>query len=333
MNFWESGTYPLSNYPGVSILQFDTVMNRCENGIVIGSVRQVFSFGHILACTSQSQLTLSGLTETRPAGTGGTSTVEITAKLTDGSQPKAGVNVGIAVAVAANTGGHDHDSPARPKGTLTIAGITPGTAINGVTDANGELKIQFEAPFFAGTHIVVGTCDGCTTPAQKQIDVKIPDLVELTADGSSPPSYTLRGADARHSSNHWFTQSAIDSLDRLITFFKSLGWQPVGVNDASLTWGGSFDIDGAWVVGRRHAEHRLGEEVDLSFKVGTDAAKIRKSYDKVCKKEGIDIPSTILWHGSASAYDPHFHVRLSGTYTTVKSGIGRPAPCVLDGVK
>jgi hypothetical protein len=268
-------------------------------------------------------LSLAGLAETRPAQTGGVSTVTITAKVTSGGQPKAGVTVGLSVDVFENSGGHDHDNAARPKGQLMPE--------DGVTDANGEVKIVFQAPAFAGTHVVAASCIGCSSATSHTIDVKVPGLVALRADASVPPTYTLRGSDDRHTSNHWFSASARMALIELIDVFNDLGWKPVGVNDAGLKWGGRFDIKGNWAGS--HAEHSIGEEVDLSFAVGTNAERINDAYDEFCVEKNVDMPSTILWHdiplNQGGKYPPHFHVRLDGKYTNGRSA-GKPAPCSRD---
>ena len=270
------------------------------------------------------KISLIGLSEIRPKDTGKTTTATITATVTAGGQPKAGVLVGFGVEVAANSGGHDHHSMLRPKGEISNS--------TGITDANGQVKIVFEAPHFAGTHYVAATCSGCPN-ANHEIDVKIPDLLQLTADTSGKGRYTLRGATPTHLENHWFTPAALNNLETLIDTFNDLGWKPVGVNDGSLIWGGSFDVPGAWRVGSNHDEHRTGEEVDISFAVGTNSESIERAYYELCKADTKKMPTTILWHDiprdQGGKYAPHFHVRLTGVFTK-GSAAGKSAPCSKD---
>ena len=266
----------------------------------------------------------------RPDKTGGRSTLELIAKVTENGNPKAGVAVTFAVEPIANSGGHDHHDASRPKGT-----VTPNNPNTPVTDANGEIKATFQASEFAGTHVVAAACSSCTnTSVTKNIDVKVPDLIPLQADSSVPPRYELAGntsaVGVKHKGNHYFTASALNNLSKLIDHYNSFAWQPVAVNDASIIWGGWFDIYSNWAGS--HAEHRIGEEVDLGFLVGTNASKIKRGYDEVCKDKKVEIPSTILWHDipkPAGKYDPHFHVRLSGSYTKDPSA-GKYAPCKSD---
>ena len=102
-----------------------------------------------------SQLTISGPTETRPAGTGGNSTITLTAKATSGGFPKPGATISFAVEVTPNSGGHQHHDVARPKGALS--------AVQGTTDANGEVKLTFTAPEVAGIQTIGGCRSRCRT--------------------------------------------------------------------------------------------------------------------------------------------------------------------------
>ena len=264
----------------------------------------------------------------RPDKTGGRSTLELIAKVTENGSPKAGVAVTFAVEPIANSGGHDHHDASRPKGT-----VTPNNPNTPVTDANGEIKATFQADQVAGTHVVAAVCDSCTNKSvTKNVDVKVPDLVSLQPDSG----YTLEGntsdVGVNHKGNHYFTVAARDNLRELIEHFNSFGWKPVGINDASLVWGGKFDSKGYWTTGF-HDEHRIGEEVDIGFITGTNASKITKGYYEICREKKVDIPSTILWHDiptkQGGKYAPHFHVRLSGTYTKGPAA-GKYAKCDSD---
>lgn len=262
----------------------------------------------------------------RPADTVGRSTLELIAKVTENGSPKAGVAVTFAVTADYSSGGHSSHSGMRPTGSVPVSGVT---------DANGEFKFQYQAGQFSGTEKITATCDTCSNKtAAHDLTVKVPDLTSLPADSTVPPRYELAGntsaVGVKHKGNHYFTASALNNLSKLIDHYNSFAWQPVAVNDASIIWGGWFDIYSNWAGS--HAEHRIGEEVDLGFLVGTNASKIKRGYDEVCKDKKVEIPSSILWHDipkPAGKYDPHFHVRLSGSYTKGPSA-GKYAPCKSD---
>ena len=289
-----------------------------------------------LTCAGNITLSLTPVTQTppdpRPKGTEGkdpkSSTLELIARVMEGSTPKAGVAVTFAVEVAANSGGHDHHDASRPKGLVNGA-----LTANGVTDGNGEIMVTFQADQVAGKHVVSAVCDSCTNKSvTKNVDVKVPDLVSLQAGRG----YTLEGntsaVGVNHKGNHYFTTSALSNLQKIIDHFNSFGWQPVGINDASLVWGGKFDSKGFWTTGF-HDEHRIGEEVDIGFITGANASKITTGYYEICREKKVDIPSTILWHdiptNQGGKYAPHFHVRLSGTYTK-EPRTGKYAKCDSD---
>lgn len=250
------------------------------------------------------QVALTLPTETRPASTGGVSIAALVAKVTLGGAPKPGVVLGFSVDVTSNSGGHDHDIN-RPKGTLS--------ATQGTTDANGEVKLTFQAPEAAGTHTFKANCASCSnSPATKEIQVKVPNLVEMLPDTAKPATYTLVGATGNHKSNHWFTTSAGGVLQKVADAMFKTGWGAVGVNDGSLMWGGLFDIKGGWTPS--HHEHRVGSEVDLSVtnpRNVTDEQK-KKTYAELCKKDNTAFSIQTLWHQD-DGYPEHFHMYLDGT--------------------
>lgn len=247
-------------------------------------------------------------------GKDGKSTFDLIAKVTENGSPKAGVTVTFASKVEANSGGHDHHDASRPKGDVPASGET---------DTNGEIKITFQAPLFAGKHTVEATCDSCSNKTvTHSLDVKVLNLTQLTGGGSGT-LYKLVGDDGNHGSNHWFSYKAKDALIQLLSIFKEYGWGVVGVNDSSLMWGGCFDVPGRWgACKRNHAGHRTGEEVDLSFYRPSGVSKDlrKKIYNDLKDSHKIELP-TILWHVNDKPNpDPtkpplsyaHFHVYLLG---------------------
>ena len=320
IHFLGSGTYPLADYKGSSILVTNDVRGVCGHDgndlVLVRTFKSVYAVGYVLTCWGDSSIDISGPAETRPTGTGGTSTAVLAAKVTADGKPQAGVAVSFTVDVTANSGGHDHHNAARPKGTLSIA--------QGTTDANGEVKVTFTPPAIAGIHTIKASCANCTgSPASKEVKVKVPDLVEMPPDTKVPPSYTLVGQTANHASNHWFLRPSLDTLNKVVdTMFKT-GWGTVGINDGSLIWGGLFDIKGGWSPS--HSEHRTGNEVDISVTNPglVSPAKKKSTYAELCKKENTAFSLQTLWHVD-DGYPEHFHMYLDGTGLTSQAGGG---PC------
>lgn len=257
-------------------------------------------------------LSLTGPGEPRPSGTGGISTVELTAKVMQGGNQTLGTAVSFSVDVTPNSGGHEHHDVNRPKGNIS--------KIQGTTDGNGEIKLTFTAPEIAGIHRVQATCATCAnSPATKEIQVKVPDLLPISpdpprnADGSYV--YALTSVDRIHEGNaryhrgqYWLTASALNNLQELIQSFSRQGWGTVALNDASMFWGGRYDITGNW--GAPHQGHRDGREIDISFTRANNPISTNKQqqfYKKFCEDKAVEAPFSILHHFVRM---PHFHVYL-----------------------
>jgi hypothetical protein len=203
--------------------------------------------------------------------------------------------------------GHAHSLSGKPTGSIP----------NGLTDAVGELRVNYSPSEFAGVYRIEAGCGGCSNVASTTVTVRVPGLVALPPDSAVPPRYVLVGSTSTHPSNHFFTTEALEALDDIVALLHSAGWGVVGVNDASLSWGGRFDISGGWAGS--HYDHRQGEEVDLSFNRPrpVPGQAISDVYEYLKSKEGITVPPgpAILWHlfddpGSGST--AHFHVYLLG---------------------
>jgi hypothetical protein len=264
-------------------------------------------------------LSLNGSPETRPAGT---SSITLTARVTSNGTPKPGVTLGFSVGVTTNSGGHEHHDSARPKGTLS------GT--QGTTDANGEVKVTFTAPEVAGIHTIKATCATCSnSPSAKEIQVKVPDLLPISPNAPQNTDgtfvYALTSVDKTHQGNgryhhnqYYLTQQSQTNLQSMIAAFSAEGWGTAALNDASLYWGGGYDITSNWNA--PHAGHREGREIDVSFaRAGNPISASKQSdfYDKFCKNKKVSFPFSILHHYVKT---PHFHVYLEKQTACWKSG-------------
>lgn len=296
------------------------VQNECPTNYVFNTLVKIDGSTHLrcrgVAGVANEKISLSGLAETRPAGTGGKATVDLTAIVTQGGNPKAGVAVSFSEDVTPNSGGHEHHDVDRPRGRLS--------GVQGATDANGEVKLIFTAPEVAGIHTVKATCASCSnTSATKEIQVKVPDLIHIPADSQTPSRYVFVGQTSKHPKSHFVTNDSWETLQLVIDTFIALGWGQVGINDASIEWGGMFDIEGKWLqkymnsngiwVTGGHAEHRNGEQVDVSFsRPASVSMQLRKNaFHEVCNKNRTSLSPDILWH-QTDGYAPHFHLYLTG---------------------
>lgn len=229
----------------------------------------------------QFTLTLNGLEDVEPGGGGvnGTNTTAGYVRVLNSQTqaPKAGVQVQIKVDANANTGGHNHHDANRPKGVLTGTDVVGGSAcgpasqpdscLTFTTDSNGDVFFGFAAPQPAGTHTFTATCisPACTNTASKSIDVKAPGLAPIY-DSFFYVLTNQSGVTSKHTDNHHLTFAATNKLRDLAYYFDEFFSTPFNlpklhVEDASLKWGGKFDVSGDW--GGEYDNHRRGTVVNI----------------------------------------------------------------------
>lgn len=230
--------------------------------------------------------------------------------------PAVGVSVGLSVEVVENSGFHGHHDASRPTGEVQPSVV--------VTDGSGKASFSFAAPEPAGIHLIAAQCTSlsCSTPVPLEVMVKVEGLEPIPAASSL---YTLTdagggniGDNGRHDgANHNLTPDAAGILQRVAfsyyaaTFVDQSNRQPdkIHVNDASLPWGGLFDINGNWSRTPGHIEHRRGTVVDIraNSQLGSIPAAHFESFKRAARKTGADA-------GLHSPGKPnqHFHVRLRG---------------------
>ncbi|MEN9911906.1 MAG: hypothetical protein RI956_350 [Pseudomonadota bacterium] len=281
-------------------------------------------------CTQTVSLTPApGQTEPRPKGSegDGKSTYDLIAKVTEGNQPKAGMALTFTVEVEAGSGGIPTTPTGRPTGNLSVK--------SGTTNASGEVKVTFTSPVFAGTHTVTVTCAKCTGTKKDDTEifnVKVPNLISLPADNR----WEFISTDNYHKNNntsvatrtvYYVTEQAKTNLGQMVDAIQTTPldtagtrfWGKIGLNDASLKWGGKFNayvkVNGVyppypWNRQGQHGEHRLGVQIDLQTLKKTKADSF-VMYDRVCKPkpDQYKVVPTILFHTGGSY---HFHAYLLG---------------------
>ena len=128
------------------------------------------------------------------------------------------------------------------------------------------------------------------------------DAPQCTADYMSAPHRKA------HESNHWVVPAAILELKGVADDYKQRFYgsgyispdQMVTYNDASLAWGGKFDLGRRWLNKGAHAEHRDGKNVD------TKSENIPADRVPVFRTIANNRNFGILHHTKKA---PHFHFR------------------------
>lgn len=164
-------------------------------------------------------------------------------------------NVTITHQPEADSGGHQHDDPSRPKGQFQPASGNTGTS---------GLSTTYTSPEISG--IIDVTLTGTDpngnplVPATFTIGVQIDGLIALGAGAN----YQLVGQTATHPDNHYGTGTMNATLVNLAnSYAQAFPGQTVAYNDMSLVTGGLFDINAGW--SKPHASHRLGNDADFRF--------------------------------------------------------------------
>lgn len=273
------------------------------------------------ACTSLLTISLSGSLQTQPTTGSAINNLPFIATVVDkntGQPPTSTVIVKVSLKVDSKSGGHDHGDHTRPRGGIADVGLCPSdeTCKELQTDPNGQVAFNFNAPEAAGTHTITVTCDKCSNSASKSVDVKVDGLEPM------PQSilYTFIGQTNQHSDNHYLKPEALNKLWRIALAYQyeqqfklhdpvtgqfTVIPPPLHVNDASLKWGGLFDISGKWAS--PHSEHRRGTVIDVRANALPTAIPEGsfKKFKRLATRYGV---SALL--EAPSIENRHFHLRL-----------------------
>lgn len=255
----------------------------------------------------------------------------VTVENQDHQPPKNPVQVKISLKVDHKSGGHDHGDSTRPRGGINskdcVSDDTCVTLSIGGPGSSGSTSITFNARDASGEHTIAATCDKCSNgPQEAKVDVKVkesqqPDWDTITA---SPTEYALIGGETgkTHHDNHYLTGKARENLLALVDEYnKAFPSGPLlQLNDASLVWGGRFDINGKW--SGAHSNHRRGVVIDI--RANQDVTAIPQArfdqFEAMAKKSGAYADLHCAFSGKyicpACLLDTgpnrHYHVRLLG---------------------
>ena len=240
-------------------------------------------------------ITLSGGSAVEPSNGSTIKTLPFIATVIDQNtgQPTANpVPVHISLKVDPISGGHDHGNSTRPRGGIAeVQTCTSDAECWSNQTVNGAVVFNFNPTDVSGTHTITATCDGCSNTATANVDVKVDGLEQIP----NSVFYTLTETNGRvigavtgnHTDNHYLTPTAASVIRQIaisysteqqfklpdpITKMRTVAPPLLHLNDASLKWGGLFDICAisnacpslgviAWDT--PHSEHRRGTVVDI----------------------------------------------------------------------
>ncbi|MGA1979943.1 MAG: hypothetical protein ABSG99_05195 [Sedimentisphaerales bacterium] len=165
-----------------------------------------------------------------------------------------GSQVTIALERVPGSGGHNHG------GATTDAAAVGTISPNSFTLPNGypqNVQSVFRAPTVCGAvrYIVRFSTN----------NPSVENLIEILFQGfQAIPSSTnlrLKTPTTEHPSPYWATPDFINKLVQLANLYAKQTSKPLTVTDASLPWGGCFDLDKNWAS--PHHEHMNGRQADI----------------------------------------------------------------------
>lgn len=267
------------------------------------------------------------------------------------------VGLSLESKVMTRSGYHDHGEddgagydPDRPRGKIDATCVTepsgcpPGSAANseivGLTGEDGRFHFDFFAPAPAGIHDISVQClgddTGCGDVQRKSVEVKVEGL-SLISNGY----FTYVGDKPQHPLNHYLKKEARDRLSNMAQLLHEIFAQDdqgnanclevdkvncslprIRVNDASLPWGGLFDIDCRPGSGNEntdgcmkraqtwwqppHGEHRCGIAVDIK-----SDARLREVFQRM----------RLNWDDYVNNEGGHYHLWLRGIARKESGGL------------
>ena len=249
-------------------------------------------------------------------------------------EPKSGAQVRITLNVQSGSGGHDHDD-LRPKGGLTGCAPISNGVYDCITGGNGEAGFTFNATPVSGRHTISAACTNLicindSNPNPATVDVKVAGLETITGS----PFYAFIGqVTGRHTDNHYLTPQAEAVLKRMAVSYQfesrfrvgGVAPLPLHLNDASLVWGGRFDVGGSW--GSPHDGHRRGVVIDVraNDKTGAIPLPIFENFKRMAlRTDGAEAqvhctvapgrapPTCVSTIDGSQDSNRHFHILLLG---------------------
>jgi hypothetical protein len=199
---------------------------------------------------------------------------------------KEGDHVTIALERVPDSGGHFHGGATR--NSLAVGAISP----NDFTLGPDPQEVVYKAPEVCGVIRVIVT-------ASESSDLQ---LVEVMYDSFLPiPQSTgiaLKTPEAIHPSPYWADVTFITKLKALGERFYAKFHKDILITDASLAWGGRFDIkagEGAeWQP--PHVEHRNGHQADVRLWSMSEIEKT--AFQQMCTELQIqtEVHAPPHWH-------------------------------------
>jgi hypothetical protein len=166
-----------------------------------------------------------------------------------------GAQVTISLERIPGSGGHNHG------GATTDAAAVGTVSPSSFTLPNGypqNIRSVFRATDVCGAIRCVSRFTSSNPPVvENRIEVLIQGLQSIP----SSTNLRLKPPTAEHPSPYWAAPDFINKLVQCANSYAQKTGKPLTVTDASLPWGGRFDLNQNWAP--PHHEHMDGRQADL----------------------------------------------------------------------
>jgi len=282
--YLDGGAHP----PGASLTFTANVTTAAGNTATSTATANVVAGGLSVTVKPAKNILLPWIHNSREASFAGRYSTPVDIQVSQNGIPIIGANVSTIVKMVPGTetyGMHDHgavDGANKPTGTMMPAA--------GTTTIGGMFTTQYHTSQFAGQDTIEATASyqGCTGKGiSAAITAQVPQLAPIQIPAGSnhqfvggtcehyggytpwKPGKTTACGGATGSSNQYISTAVQGSFYKLLNEFSRL-YPGIGmyINDASLEFGGMFDVNGGWCTScsKGHSTHRLGYDVDFALK-------------------------------------------------------------------
>jgi hypothetical protein len=165
-----------------------------------------------------------------------------------------GTTVTIELLRVANSGGHNHGGAIS---ALAVGTASPTQFVLG-NNYPQNVRVVHQASDVCGSVVIRGRFSQGTPNIIDNYDqVLIAGLVPIQVS----QSLKLKPPTVEHRSPYWAQPAFRNKLVRLAADYFAKTAKPITVTDASLEWGGRFDLQANWLP--PHKEHMDGRQADL----------------------------------------------------------------------
>ncbi|MBI3585325.1 MAG: hypothetical protein HY096_15415 [Nitrospinae bacterium] len=160
---------------------------------------------------------------------------------------------------------------------------------------NGECSVTYTASEIAGREKINGVVSGYDSIMDsKEVTVKVSmlgalavgDYWRLTGSEGTTTVGKCSGKQITHSGNHHMTLATGYRIARMAQDYYEVTNTIIGINDASIIWGGLFDVCGDWE--KPHKYHREGRSVDIDH-LGANEDLLDKIVEKKYQGKRLEV--------------------------------------------